>query len=153
MSEVLWTELEKIDVLRERMGLGYEEARNSLHLAQGDIVKALADLEKAKHNDRDERRQRGREFLGGIQEKIGDLNHTKINLKHNNKTLFSVSAPLGLGLTLALMRLRPSLRLLGLVSVVGAVLAHCKLEVDNSAKSTDKGDPREAIYSQTEMGI
>ena len=152
MSEVLWTELEKIDVLRERMGLGYEEARNSLNLAQGDVVKALADLEKVKHHDRDEMRLRGREFWNGLQEKFGDLSHAKINLKHNDKTLFSVSAPLGLGITLTLMR-RPGLRFLGLVGAAGAALAHCKLEVDNSVKSTDKGDPREAIYSQTEMGI
>ncbi len=152
MSEVLWTELEKIDILRERMGLGYEEARNALHLAQGDIVKALADLEKAKNNTRHEMRDRGRELWNGLQEKFGDLSQTKINLKHNDKTLFSVSAPLGLGLTLALMR-RPGLRLMGFVGAAGAALAHCKLEVDNSAKSTDKGDPREAIYSQTEMGI
>ncbi len=152
MSEVLWTELEKIDILRERMGLGYEEARNALNLAQGDIVKALADLEKVKKNDRDEMRHRGREFWEGLQDKFEDLSHTKINLKRNDKTIFSVSAPLGLGLTLALAR-RPGLRLLGLVSAAGAALAHCKLEVDNTAKRTDKGDPREAIYSQTEMGI
>ena len=150
MSEALWTELEKIDVLRERMGLGYVEARNALNLAQGDIVKALAELEKAKHNGRDELKHRGREFWDGLQEKFGNLSHTKINLKHNDKTLFSVSAPLGLGLTLVLMR-RPGVRMLGLVGAAGAALAHCKLEIDNSEKDTE--DPRQAIYSQTEMGI
>ncbi len=152
MSEVLWTELEKIDVLRERMRLGYEEARNALNLAQGDIVKALADLEKDKNSYRDEIRHRGREFWDGLQEKVGDLSQTKFNLKHNDKTLLSVSAPLGLGLTLALMR-QPGLRLLGLIGAAGAALTHCKLEVDTSAKGTFQGDPREAIYSQTEMGI
>ncbi|MHB8125619.1 MAG: DUF4342 domain-containing protein [Desulfitobacteriaceae bacterium] len=152
MSEVLWTELEKIDVLRERMGLGYEEARNALNLAQGDIVKALADLEKAKNNTFNEMRSRGRELWDGLQEKFEDLSQTKVNFKHKDKTLFSVSAPLGLGLTLALMR-RPGLRLLGVVSVVGAALTHCKLEVDDSAKSTIRDDPRETVYSQMEMGI
>ncbi|MFZ3130072.1 MAG: hypothetical protein WA125_02960 [Desulfosporosinus sp.] len=34
MTEALWTELEKLDVLRERMGIGYEEARKALILAQ-----------------------------------------------------------------------------------------------------------------------
>lgn len=139
MSEVLWTELEKIDVLRERMGLGYEEARNALNLAQGDIVKALAELERAKNNTLHEMKNRGWEFWNGLQEKFGELSQTRINLKHHDKTLFSVSAPLGLGLTLALMR-RPGLRFLSIVGAAGAALTHCKLEVDNLAKSN--GDPR-----------
>lgn len=39
-------ELEKIDVLRSRFKIGYEEARQTLAAASGDVVAALAAIEK-----------------------------------------------------------------------------------------------------------
>ncbi|HUV05770.1 MAG TPA: hypothetical protein VMX94_11765 [Armatimonadota bacterium] len=39
-------ELEKIDILRNRFKVSYEEARNVLSAASGDVIKALAALEK-----------------------------------------------------------------------------------------------------------
>src|SRR5665648_1133021 len=38
MTEAIWTELEMLDVLRDRMGIGYEEARTALNLAKGDVI-------------------------------------------------------------------------------------------------------------------
>lgn len=41
----MYSELEKIDIIRDRFELSYEEARNALNVAQGDVVTALALIE------------------------------------------------------------------------------------------------------------
>jgi len=40
-------DLASVDLVRERMRCTYEEARNALHAAGGDVVTALASLEKS----------------------------------------------------------------------------------------------------------
>lgn len=135
MNESLLTELEKMDVLRERMGIGYEEARTALNLAQGDVVKALDDLEKAqKGNEREwEFNDQGRGMWDGIKSTIASVSHSTISLKRHENTIVSVSAPLGLALAYTVWR-RPSLRMLALVGAVGAAINHFELEVTSGQK-------------------
>jgi len=130
MTEPLWTELEKMDVLRERMGIGYEEARTALNLAQGDVVKALDDLDKAQKEDKREWEfeDQGRGIWEGIKSSIASINHSTISLKRYDNTIVSVSTPLGLALAYTIWR-RPSLRMLALVGAVGAAINHFELEV------------------------
>ena len=138
LSEALWTELEKLDVLRERMGIGYEEARTALNLAQGDVVKALDDLEKAQ----DEKEQswdftdRGQGIWDSVKAGLVDFNHTKISLKKRDNTILSVSAPLGLALAYTIWR-KPGLRMLALAGAVGAAINHFELEVANEVSPYD----------------
>ena len=150
MDEALRVELEKIDVLRERMGVGYEEARHALNAADGDVIKALAHLEKEQNRTTEEWRNRGREMWGGLKEKMEDLNQTRISLKRQDKTLFTVSAPLGLALAYTFWR-RPGLRLLGLLGAAGAALNHYELEVESPDKSPTAA--RAQIFTETEIGI
>lgn len=130
MSDALWSELEKIDVLRERMGIGYEEARAALNLAQGDLLKALDNLEKS----RDEKTfesdwaDRGQDIWDNVRHRLGDFNRTKITLKKHDTTILSVSAPLGLALAYTIWR-RPGLRMLALAGAVGAAMNHYEVEV------------------------
>lgn len=137
LSEALWSELEKMDILRERMGIGYEEARTALNLAQGDVVKALDSLEKEgdRINCDGDAQDRGQEIWESIKAKMQDFNRTKINLKKNDTTLVSLSAPLGLALAYSIWR-RPGLRILALAGAVGGALNHFQLEVDSVDKSS-----------------
>jgi len=141
MSEALWTELEKMDVLRERMGIGYEEARTALNLAQGDVVKALDNLEKARDGEEPGRdfANQGHKLWDSVRAKMGCLNHTTISLKKNDDTIVSVAAPLGLALAYTIWR-RPGLRMLALVGAVGAAMNHYELEVANNDESTYEDD-------------
>lgn len=130
MTEAIWTELEMLDVLRERMGIGYEEARMALNLAKGDVVKALDDLEKARADQR-----QGYDFgdqedgvWDNIKSTISTFNHSTISLKRQENTILSLSAPLGLALAYTIWR-KPSLRLLGLIGAVGAAMKNFELEV------------------------
>jgi len=129
MSEP-WTELEKIDILRERMGIGYEEARTALNLAQGDVLKALDDLERIR-NDLGQDwhfEECGQGILDSVKSTLSSISHSTISLKRHDNTIISVSAPLGLALAYTIWR-KPSLRLLALVGAVGAAMNHFELEV------------------------
>lgn len=136
MSEALWTELEKLDVLRERMGIGYEEARAALNLAQGDVVKALDNLEKARNGEELgwDFVDRGQGIWDSVKAKLGSFNNTTVSLKKHDNTIVSLSAPLGLALAYTIWR-KPGLRMLALVGAVGAAINHYELEVASSDKS------------------
>jgi len=154
MSETLWTELEKVDVLRERMGIGYAEAMQALAAAGGDVLKALAQLEENGPDGRqsdgaDDWRHRSRRLLDGLEETIKEWNRTKIKLKHQDRTFISVSAPLGVALAYAVWR-RPTLRALGLLGVVGALAGAYSLEIE---KQHDLGQDYQRAAAQTELGI
>ncbi|MGI6119706.1 MAG: DUF4342 domain-containing protein [Desulfosporosinus sp.] len=130
MAEALWSELEKLDVLRERMGIGYEEARTALDLAQGDVVKALDNLERARNgngyccNFIDQ----GHEIWDSVKSALTTFSHSTISLKRNENTIVSLSAPLGLALAYTIWR-KPGLRMLALVGAVGAAMNNFELEV------------------------
>lgn len=125
-----WTELEKIDVLRERMGIGYEEARTALNLAQGDLLKALDDLEKVRNGLGQDWsfEERGQGILDSVKSTISSISHSTISLKRHDNTIISLSAPLGLALAYTIWR-KPGLRMLALVGAVGAAINHFELEV------------------------
>lgn len=130
MTEALWTELEKLDVLRERMGIGYEEARAALNLAQGDVVKALDDLEKARSEETKgfDFADQGQGLWDSVKASMATFSHSTISLKKHENTIVSLSAPLGLALAYTIWR-KPGLRLLALAGAVGAAVNNFELEV------------------------
>lgn len=136
MSEALWTELEKLDVLRERMGIGYEEARAALNMAQGDVVKALDNFEKARAKEELgwDLADRGRGIWDSVKDKLGRFNNTTVSLKKHDNTIVSISAPVGLALAYTIWR-KPGLRLFALAGAVGAAINHYELEVASRDKS------------------
>lgn len=130
MSTELWTELEKIDILRERMDLNYEQARTALMEAGGDVVKALGFVEQGEKNVIPGLAGEGRDLWQGLGTKFKQLNQTRVNVKRHEKTVFSVSAPIGLLLAFGVFR-RPGLRVLGLAGLAAAAIRHYSLEVDS----------------------
>ena len=140
MNETLWTELEKMDVLRERMGIGYEEARTALELAQGDVMKALDDLEKARAGERKsfDFIDQGQGIWDGVKSAMATLRQSKISLKRHENTIVSLSAPLGLALAYTIWR-KPSLRMLALVGAVGAAVNNFELEVATNDENSYEG--------------
>lgn len=130
MTDALWTELEKLDALRERMEIGYEEARTALNLAQGDVMKALDDLEKARAGEKKgfDFVDQGHGIWDGVKSTMATLSHSTISLKRHENTIVSLSAPLGLALAYTIWR-KPGLRLLALVGAVGAAVNNFELEV------------------------
>lgn len=141
MTEALWTELEKMDVLRERMGIGYEEARTALNFAQGDVVKALDDLEKARMGEREgfDFVDHGQGIWDSVKSTMSTFSHSTISLKRHENTIVSLSAPLGLALAYTIWR-KPGLRLLALVGAVGAAVNNFELEVATNDETPYEDD-------------
>lgn len=142
---MLWTELEKIDILRERMGLSYDEARVALQEAQGDVIKALAN----KENEMDfEVKGAGGQLWDGLKDQMSRLSQTQVKLKRRDKTVFSVSAPVGIAMAYTMWR-RPGLRMLGLLGAAGAAMKHYELEVDSIGEDEEDFGPYQYHGTQT----
>ena len=81
--------LESIDAVRERSGVGYEEAREALEAAGGSVVDALIYLEQKKKSSTDERIEKLKAVV-----KDGSVN--KIRLKKDEKVLLTVPVNIGI---------------------------------------------------------
>lgn len=120
--------LEKIDIIRERLGVSYKEAKDALDQTEGDVVQALINLEQ--HNKRwdDKMDDAGKKISEYIRDIIKKGNVTKVRLKKGDKVIFEISATIGaLGVGGAL--LSTPLAIIGVVGTVAALIKNYKLEI------------------------
>lgn len=78
------TELEKIDEIRRRFRVSYEDAQAALTSASGDLVGALAVVEKD-HADRVDLLALGAEMADEVQKLIGGKPIKKLRVKYGNR--------------------------------------------------------------------
>ncbi|HHY06659.1 MAG TPA: DUF4342 domain-containing protein [Clostridia bacterium] len=121
-------ELEKIDLLRERLGITYREAKDALLQTDGDVVQALINLEKSKERWDDKLEEKGQEIIEYVKEIIKKGNVTKVRLKKKDKVVLEIPATVG-ALGIGGMLLSPILTALGVVGTVAAVVKDYTLEV------------------------
>lgn len=133
-------ELQKIDLLRERTGVSYRQAKEALDAAGGDVVQALIALEEA-----DSSRQRWQRFeVKGFElvEKVKRLIHEgtvrRIVIKSEGRTIFEL--PVAVGALGALML--PTLAALG---VVAAMITEASIIVERRSDPNDNGVEGEAV--------
>lgn len=121
-------ELEKIDLIRERIGVSYKEAKEALDKAGGDVVQALIMLENQEKKWDERLDAKGRELVEYIRDIIKKGNVTKVRLKKDDRIIFEIPATIGaIGVGGAL--LSPLLAILGVVGTVAALVNHYKLEI------------------------
>ncbi|HLV08655.1 MAG TPA: DUF4342 domain-containing protein [Halanaerobiales bacterium] len=95
-------ELEKIDLIRERLGVSYEKAYSTLQETNGDVVEALIKLEKEKGITQDENidverlQVKGQEIINKLREIVKEGNVNKIVVKNNEKTLVEIPVTAGI---------------------------------------------------------
>ncbi len=132
--------LEKIDAIRDRIDVGYKEAREALEQAGGDLVEALVRLESRFDEEpgrlkalkeRWTRKIQGKseEVLGRLKTVMEKGTATKIRLKQGDKTLLEVPASVGV-LGVAGMLMSTELAVLGAIGTVAALFNKCTLEVE-----------------------
>lgn len=115
--------LDKIDMLRERTGVSYREARDVLQRTGGDVIEALVELEGRKQGRwTEEFSVKSGEVIDKVKELVREGNVTKIRVKHDGKTL--VEIPVTLGAIGAVVL--PQLAALG---VLVAMFKRCTIEV------------------------
>ena len=88
-------ELEKIDVIRERLGVTYKEAKEALDRAGGDVVQALINLEDAHRKWDDALEEKGRQLIEYIKEIIRKGNVTRVKLKKGDHVVIEIPATVG----------------------------------------------------------
>lgn len=121
------TELEKIDILRERGGVGYQEARNLLNECNGDVIEALVRLEQKGTFTREKIYARGNEIVEKVKEVIRQGNVTRIRVKTKDDVILDM--PVTAGAAVAI--LAPYLALLG---AVAAIATQCSIEIERAAR-------------------
>ncbi|MEW6727691.1 MAG: DUF4342 domain-containing protein [Bacillota bacterium] len=116
------TELEKIDVLRARLGIGYREAKEALDEAGGDVIKALIKAEEKYGRTRDEMTARIKEWArrGG---------RSRLRVKKGDKTVMEIPAVVGAAGVLGTLA-SSQLAVLGLVGLLTAMTRNYTLEID-----------------------
>lgn len=121
-------ELTKIDLIRERLAVSYREAKEALDQAEGDVVKALVNLEGQETKGDRNLEDKARELGDYIKEIIRKGNVTKVRLKKDNKIVFEISATIGV-IGVGGVLLSPILAVLGVVGTVTAFVKNYRLEI------------------------
>lgn len=125
MSEVT---LEKIDVIRERIGASYSEAKDALEACDGNVVEAIILLEKNHKSKMEEIYTTKDELFGWIKENIKKGNVTRIKIKKEDKVI--VDIPVNAGIMAGLVALIwPPLIAIG---VLTAVFTKITIEITRS---------------------
>lgn len=121
--------LGKIEEIRKRFPVSYEEARKALTETSGDLVEALILLEKRTQNGP------GREFMEKLQKLWEEGNRSKIRVRKGDRVLVEIPVTAGVvGAALA-----PHLTLVG---AVAALAAKYRIEVEK-AEDNPAGRDRE----------
>jgi DNA-binding transcriptional MerR regulator len=133
------TELEKIDVLRERLGLSYQESKEALDNANGDLIEALINMEqKSKHWENKFTDQSGA-IVRKIKEIIQQGNVTKVKIKKDDETVLEIPATVGaLGLVGVLAS--TPLTVAAGIGTVAAMMNQYKLEIVKDDGQTEEED-------------
>lgn len=121
--------LEKIDIIRERTGLGYAEAATWLDEADGDVVEALIRFESAKRKADDSSKsawgRAGDQVLEQIKALVRKGNVTRLRVKRQGRMVLEVPVTAGVvGAVIA-----PELALIG---AAACLVTGCTLEVESA---------------------
>ncbi len=129
-------ELEKIDILRERMGVSYREAKEALEESGGDLIKALIRVEESKEwGWSDNLWEKGREIVGQMRTYISKGNQTKVKLRRGGKTIAEFPASIGvLGILAALAS--TELAVVTGIGAAAAVVNKVSLEIEKPGGET-----------------
>lgn len=122
-------DLEKIDILRARFGVGYKEARDALEAAGGDVIQALVNFEEKGRNIGERLQAHGQEVADKLKKLLHNGQNYRIKLKKGGNTVFEVPATVGaLGLVGTLIS--KEFAILGALGTVTAMVHDYTLEFE-----------------------
>jgi len=123
--------LDKVELVRDRTGASYEEARDCLEANDWDVVEAIIAIEKEKkvfETELNTMKIKGQDLLSKIKELIKQGNISKIVVKKDGNKV--VSIPVNGGIILALF-----FPYFVALSAVIVLMAEYELEVEKISKS------------------
>lgn len=121
------TVLEKIDIIRERTGVGYAEAQGLLEEAGGDVVQALIKQEQKAANSTPQSR-----LIASLERLIHQGNITRLRVRKGERVFLEVPVTAGvIGAAIA-----PQLFL---VAGVACLVGRCSVEFRRADDPSDDG--------------
>ncbi len=130
-------ELGKIDILRERLGISYREAKEALDAAGGDLVQALIDFEEKGCNFGERFQARGQEVMGQLKGLLQKGQDYRVKVKKGDETVFEFPASLGaLGIVGALAS--SEIAVLGALGTAAAMAKKYTLEFERRVDPVEK---------------
>jgi hypothetical protein len=125
--------LEKIDIIRERTGISYKEAKQILEETGGDVLEALIRLEEREKSWTEEISVKGSELISKIKEIVHAGNVTNIRIKHNDRVLVDIPVTAGaIGAILV-----PELAVIG---TIAGIVTKCTLEINRKQANPQETD-------------
>jgi hypothetical protein len=115
--------IEKIDMVRGRMNVTYEEAKLALEASSWDVVEAIIKIEREELTRKEEIFVRGSELVEKIKEIVRKGNINRLRVKQDDKVLIEI--PVTAGVVGAL--LAPQLAIIG---AVAALVSKCTVEIE-----------------------
>ncbi|KAF1084069.1 nascent polypeptide-associated complex protein [Sporotomaculum syntrophicum] len=157
-------DLEKIDLIRNRTGVSYREAKKALDETGGDVIEALIKLEETDRSFIGTMEQQ--EFTEKVQGRAQDImeqiksvlqrgQDTRIKVKQGERTVFEMPATMGaLGVLAALAS--SELAILGALGTATAMAKNYSLEIEHRPKKEvdqpKQADPNDAfLYKNPPM--
>lgn len=131
MSEIT---LEKIDIVRERTGAGYSEAKEALEACGGNVVDAIIFMEKNKKSTFDSIYSSKDEFFSWIKDLVNKGNVTRIKVKKDEKVLVDVPVNAGIAVGIVAYAIWAPLIAIG---VIGAVVTNITIEITKKDGSVE----------------
>ena len=125
MSEIT---LEKIDIVRERTGATYSEAKEALEACEGNVVDALIYLEDRKEEPVDNMFSSKEEFFDWMRDMINKGNVNRIRIKKDDKVLIDIPVTAGAAAMLTALIWPPILA----VGLITAVVTKLTIEIIKS---------------------
>lgn len=101
--------LEKIDIVRERTGVSYTEAKEALEATDGNVVDALIYIEKNSKTAKEHIYTSKEEFTEWIKETVRKGNVTRIRIKKDEKVLVDIPVNAGVVAGVAIAAALPAL--------------------------------------------
>jgi translation elongation factor EF-Ts len=129
--------LEKIDIIRERTGVTYTEAKEALEATEGNVVEALVYIEKNKTTAKDQMYTTKEEFIDWMKEVIRKGNVTRIKVKKDEKVLVDIPVNVGVVAGTVLLTLPSLLAVIFLTAVFTKVTVEITRE-DGSVEVVNK---------------
>ncbi|MGI6647799.1 MAG: DUF4342 domain-containing protein [Bacillota bacterium] len=121
--------LEKVDLIRQRLGVGYREAKEALEQANGDVVQALVFLESQQYRLDEKVETEGRRLWEQIKGLIRKGNVNKIRLKKDDRVLAEIPVSVGALGAVGIVAV-PPLAVLGVAGTLAALATNCSLEIE-----------------------
>lgn len=109
--------LEKIDIIRERTGVSYTDAKEALEACSGNVVDALIYIEQNKKTTMNNIYTTKDEFLDWLKDLVKKGNVNRVRIKKDEKVIVDIPINAGIAATLTVL-IWPPLIAIGILTAV-----------------------------------